>query len=144
MPFTTATCTSILRLMLMATAWTSIADNTASTPATLIYNTLHTSAPGLTGNQTTNEIGYTSYVRKSSSRASGSGGFDETGGTATLHDLTAFAAGTGGSGTASVWGFGLASSGTGTLQGYGTITPSIVTGNGVTPELTTASSIGLT
>jgi hypothetical protein len=129
--------------MLMATAWTSIADNTGSTPATLIYNSLHTASPTITGNQTSSEIGYTSYVRKSTSRASGSGGWDETGGSATLHDLTSFAAGTGGSGTATHWGFGLSSTSTGTLQGYGTISPSIVTGNGITPQLTTASSIAL-
>jgi hypothetical protein len=37
-------------------------------------------------------------------------------------------------------GVGSASSGAGVLYMSGTVTPNIVTGNGVTPQLTTASS----
>jgi hypothetical protein len=46
-----------------------------------------------------------------------------------------FPAGTGGSGTATHFGIGTASSGAGILLYKGTISPNIVTGNGVTPKL---------
>jgi hypothetical protein len=52
-----------------------------------------------------------------------------------------FPAGTGGSGTASYFGVGTASSGAGNLFYSGTVTPNIVTGNGITPQLTTATTI---
>jgi len=41
----------------------SIADNAASSPNTNLFVALHTADPGVGGNQTTNEVGYTSYAR---------------------------------------------------------------------------------
>ena len=42
---------------------------------------------------------------------------------------------------ATYWGLGLASSGAGNLLYYGAISPSIVTGNGVTPRLTAGTGV---
>jgi hypothetical protein len=53
----------------------------------------------------------------------------------------AFPAGTGGSGTATHWGLGTDTSGAGKLLYSGTISPNIVTGNGVTPTLTAGTVV---
>lgn len=131
----------VMLLVFNATAWANVADNAASAPLTAWYLGLHTASPGDSGNQTTNEITYTSYARKSVARTSG--GFTVTGGAAALAANNDFVAGTGGSGTATHFSVGNASSSTGRLQVYGTVTPNIVTGNGITPRLTTSTTITL-
>jgi hypothetical protein len=132
---------SLLLLLLNATAITNVADNAASSPLTNTYLTLHTADPGEAGDQTTSEIAYTSYARKANARTSG--GWSVSANVASLAALTSFVAGTGGSGTASYFGVGTASSGAGVLWGSGAISPTIVTGNGITPQLTTATTITL-
>jgi hypothetical protein len=52
-----------LKLVLNATAIANIADNAASSPATNLYFSAHTASPGAGGDQTTNEVAYTSYAR---------------------------------------------------------------------------------
>lgn len=52
-----------------------------------------------------------------------------------------FPAGTGGSGTVTHFSIGTAASGAGKILYKGTLSPNIVTGNGVTPRVTTATSI---
>lgn len=110
-----------------------------STTAGSLYLSLHTSDPGEAGDQTTNEIAYTSYARATVAR-SGSG-FTVSGNSVTLTSNVDFPAGTGGSGTATHFAVGTASSGTGKVLYKGTITPNIVCGNGVTPRLTTGTTI---
>lgn len=97
------------------------------------YFSLHTADPGEAGDQTTNEVAYTSYARVAKARD----GVDITvsGNTATLAAAVTFPAGTGGSGTATHWGLGCSSSGAGKLLYKGSISPTIVCGSGVTPEL---------
>ncbi len=129
---------SLFLLFFNATAWANIADNAASAAITNWQLSLHTSSPGETGNQTTNEIAYTSYARKAVARTSG--GFTVSTNTAVLAANQDFVTGTGGSGTATDFGLGTASSSTGILEIFGTISPSIVTGNGVTPRLTTSTT----
>jgi hypothetical protein len=141
MTLTNATEDAILKLMLRAEAWATMADNAASTPSTNIYDSGHTADPGETGTQTTSELAYTSYGRVATPRSSS--GWDYSNPSATLKVLTAFPAGTGGSGTMTHWGIGLSSTSTGTLLGSGAVSPNVVTGNGITPELTTASSVSL-
>jgi len=63
MPKSTATCNSILALVFNATNWANIADNTATSPNTNLYLSLHTANPGVGNNQTTNETAYTNYTR---------------------------------------------------------------------------------
>ena len=121
-----------------ATTWDGVAENDTTSPVTNWQLGLHTASAGEAGNQTTNEVTYTSYARVAKARTSG--GFTVTGGSAALASNTDFPAGTGGSGTATHCSVGTASSGAGRLYVNGTVTPNIVTGNGVTPRLTTASA----
>lgn len=136
---------SLLLLVFNNTNIANVGDATGlrgSSTAGSLYLSLHTSDPGEAGDQTTNEIGYTSYARVAVARASGAGGFTVSGNAATLTDaLTSFPAGSGGSGTATHFGIGTASSSTGVLLYSGTVTPNIVTGSGITPQLTSATAI---
>lgn len=126
-------------LIFEATAIADYADNDATSPATNLYISLHTASPGVGGSQTTNESAYTSYVRTAVARTGV--GWDTTGGVVTPAANIDFAAGTGGSGTVTHMCIGRDSSGAGKLLMFGTVTPNIVTGNGVTPRLTTATAI---
>ena len=110
-----------------------------SSTAGSLYVSLHTADPGEAGDQTTSEITYTSYARVAVARSSS--GFTVTANSVSPFATVTFPAGTGGSGTATYFGVGTASSGAGVLLYSGAITPNIVCGNGVTPSLTTASTI---
>jgi hypothetical protein len=109
-----------------------------SATAGSLYFSLHTADPGETGNQTTNEIAYTSYARVAVTR--GAGFTVSTNTVAPAADVT-FPAGTGGAGTATHWGVGTDVSGAGKLLYSGTISPNIVCGNGVTPKLTAGTMV---
>jgi hypothetical protein len=129
----------ILLLLFNATAIADLAENDTTSPLTNLYVALHTADPGEAGTQTTNEVTYTSYARVAVLRTSG--GWTVTGNSVSpVADIT-FPAGTGGSGTATHWSVGTLVSGAGIILYSGTITPNIVTGNGVTPVVTTASTI---
>ena len=130
---------AILALIFNATTWTSVAINATSSPLANLYVSLHTADPTASGSQTSSEVAYTSYARVAVARTSS--GWSVSGQTVTPVAAITFPAGTGGSGTATNFGIGSASSGAGSLFYEGTISPSIVTGNGITPQLTTASSI---
>jgi hypothetical protein len=125
-------------LFFNATTWDGVAENDTTSPVTNWQLSLHTASPGESGNQTSNEIAYTSYARVA--RARSGAGFTVTGGSTVLAANADFPAGTGGSGTATHMGLGTASSSTGRLYLLGTVTPNIVTGNGVTPRLTTSTA----
>lgn len=129
----------LLLLIFNATAIANIADNAGTSPLTNLYVSLHTADPGEAGDQTTNEIAYTSYARVAVAR-SGSG-WTVSGNSVSPAATISFPAGSGGSGTATYFGVGTASSGAGKLLYSGTVTPNIVCGSGVTPELTTATAI---
>lgn len=130
---------ALAALIFHGTPYAGIADNAASSPLTNIFEALHTSAPGESGNQSSNEIGYTSYARNNPPRSSG--GFSITGGVVSPASAHSFAAGTGGSGTATHLSFGKQLSGAGALIIAGGLSPSIVCGAGVTPQITPASTI---
>lgn len=144
MSFSDAAEAALLALIFNATAWANMADNAASTPQTQIALALHTADPGDSGNMSTSEIGYTSYARAAVNR--NSGGFTVSGTSpsqAALTSAVSFAAGTGGSGTASYFSTGKTGGGTAAIHASGTVTPNIVTGSGVTPQLTTSTAITL-
>lgn len=128
-----------LLLLFNATTFADIAENDTTSPATNLYVSLHTADPGEAGDQSTNEIAYTDYARVAVAR-SGSG-WTVTANSVSPAAAITFPAGTGGSGTATHFGVGTASSGVGVLLYSGTVTPNIVCGNGVTPQLTTATAI---
>lgn len=129
----------LLKLIFNATAIANLADNAATSPLTNLYVSLHTADPGEAGNQTTNETTYTSYARVAVARTSG-------GWTVTTNSVSPvanidFPTCTGGTATITYFGVGSASSGAGTLYYSGTVTPNISVSSGVTPRLTTASTI---
>ncbi len=136
----TTTSNNVLKLIFNATAWANIADNAASSPNATLYVALHTADPGAAGTQSTNEVTYTSYARVGVARTTGGWTASTTASTSPVAAIT-FPTGTGGSGTATYASVGMLSSGAGIILYSGPITPSIVTGNGVTPQLTTASTI---
>lgn len=104
-----------------------------SAAAGSFYVSLHTADPGETGDQTTNEIAYTSYARVAVARSGA--GFTVSTNTVAFAANVDFPAGTGGTGTATHFGIGTASSGAGVLLYKGALTPNIVCGNGVTPRI---------
>ena len=129
----------LLKLIFNATAIANLADNAASSPLTNLYVSLHTGDPGEAGNQTTNECAYTSYARQAVARTSG--GWTVTANSVSpVADIT-FPACTGGSETATHWAVGTASSSTGKILYSGAISPTIAISTGVTPKLTTASTV---
>lgn len=131
--------TDILELFFNATALADLAENDTSSPAANLHVSLHTGDPGEAGSQTTNECAYTSYARVAVARTSG--GWTVTGNSVSpVADIT-FPACTGGTETATHFGVGVASSGAGYLMYKGAISPTIAISNGVTPKLTTASTI---
>lgn len=132
----------LLLLLFNNTSIANIGDATGvrgSTTAGSLHLSLHTADPGEAGDQSTSEVTYTSYARAAVAR-SGSG-FTVSGNSVTLAANVDFPAGTGGSGTATHFAVGTASSGTGKILYKGAITPNIVCGNGVTPRLTTGTTI---
>jgi len=110
-----------------------------SATAGSLYFSLHTGDPGEAGDQTTSEVTYTSYARVAVARSGA--GFTVSTNTVSLVSNVTFPAGTGGSGTATHWGLGASSSGAGVLLYKGSISPSIVCGNGVTPQLTAGTVV---
>ena len=129
----------LLKLIFNATAIANLADNAASSPLTNLYVSLHTGDPGEAGNQTTNECAYTSYARQAVARTSG--GWTVTANSVSPVADISFPACTGGSETATHWAVGTASSSTGKILYSGAISPTISISTGVTPKLTTASTV---
>jgi hypothetical protein len=136
--------TAILQLVFNATAWANYADNAASSPQTNIACALHTADPGTGGTQSTSEAAYTSYARVNVARTTGGWTVSGTG-PASCSPVAniSFPAGTGGSGTVTYFSTGKTGGGATAILWSGTVTPNIVTGNGITPQLTTATTITL-
>lgn len=129
----------LLALIFNATAIADLAENDTTSPLTSLYLALHTANPDETGNQTTSECAYTSYARVAVNR--NSGGFTVSGNQVTLTANVDFPACTGGSETATHFSVGTASSGTGKILYKGAISPTIAISTGVTPRLTTGTTI---
>ena len=129
----------LLKLILNGTAIANIADNAATAPLTNLQISLHTADPGEAGVQTTNEATYTGYARVAVARTSG--GWTVTGASASPVANIDFPACTAGSNTITHFAVGTAASGAGKILYSGTVSPSIAVSAGVTPRLTTASTI---
>lgn len=141
MSISDTTETAVLALIFNATAWGNYADNASSTPQTNVHCGLHTADPGDSGSMTTSESAYTSYARVNVARTSG--GWTVTGNSVSPVATIAFPAGTGGSGTVTHFSTGKTGGGATAILFSGTVTPNIVTGNGITPQLTTSTTITL-
>ena len=132
---------NILALYFTAVAIANLADNAASAPETNIHMALHTADPLDAGNMGTSEVAYTSYARKTVARSGA--GWTVSSGSCTPDADIDFIAGTGGSGTVTHGSAGKTGGGAADIYWTGTVTPNIVTGDGITPRLTTASAFTL-
>lgn len=141
MSMSNAAETAFLQLIFSNTNFANIGDATGlrgSSSAGNFYLSLHTSDPGEAGTQSTNEATYINYARVAVSRSTG---FSVSGNSATLAALTSFPACTGGTNTITYFGIGTDSSGAGTLLFSGALNSSLSVSSGVTPQLTTATSV---
>ena len=141
MSISNTTESAILVLVFNATAWGNYADNAATSPQTNIHVGLQTADPADAGTMSTSETTYTSYARVNVARTSG--GWTETSGSVSPVANIDFPAGTGGSGTVTHFSTGKTGGGAAAILWSGTVSPNIVTGNGISPRLSTASTITL-
>lgn len=130
----------LLKLIFNATAIANIADNAGSSPLSTLYVSLHTANPGSGGSQTTSEAAYTGYARVAVARTTSGWTAASAQSTSPVANID-FPAATGGSETETYFGVGTASTGAGKLLYSGTVTPNIAVSNGVTPRLTTATTV---
>lgn len=130
---------SWLKLVFNAVAIANIADNASSSPLTNLYVALHTSDPGDSGNQSTNECTYTSYARVAVARTTG--GWTVTGNSVSPVNDIDFPTATGGSETATFFSIGTLASGSGIILYSGSLSPTIAIVSGVPPIVTKNSTI---
>jgi hypothetical protein len=139
----------ILNLLFRAVTWAGYASAVGT--ETNIGVSLHTADPGDTGTATTSEIttgAYAGYTRVNVGRTTGAWTASAGGGSISPVANIDFPAGTGGTGANATF-FATASSnatpptGAASILWSGGISPQIACGNGVTPRLTTASTITL-
>lgn len=128
-----------LKLIFNATPIAGLADNAATTPNTVLYLSLHTADPGETGDQSTNEVNYVGFARKSVARTTGgfavSGTAPAQAATVTDNDFPPCGADQTGAQIATFFSVGVGASGATKRLYSGSVSPPIVFNNGVTPRL---------
>jgi hypothetical protein len=129
----------LLALIFNGTSITGLAQNIVSSPLTTLYVSLHTADPTSSGNQSSNETSYGGYTRIGVARSTG-GWTVSTNSVSPASNIN-FPAGTSGSQTITNWAIGTLSSGAGQILWTGTVSPNISVGTGITPILTSASSV---
>ena len=132
----------LLKLLFNNTAIANIGDAGGLQPSAAagsLFVSLHTADPGAGGNQGTNEAAYVGYARVAVARSSG--GWTVTGQSVSPAAAIQFPPGTGGGETCTFAAIGTASSGAGKVLYRGALTPNIVTGNGITPQIPTSSTL---
>ena len=128
-----------LKMVFNAKAIANIADNAATSPLTNLYVALHTADPTAAGTQSSSEATYTGYARVAVARTSG--GWTVTGASVSPAAAITFPACTAGTNTIIYWSVGVASSGATKILYSGAVSPSISVSSGVTPQLTTGSTV---
>jgi len=122
-----ATESAVLKLLFQNSNWANIGDATGirgSSTAGNLYLSLHTSDPGKTGNQSTNEISYTGYSRLAIPRTTSD--WSESSGTiSNLKDLLFPVCTAVDTPIATFVGIGGSSSGTGILVASGSLSVSV-------------------
>ncbi len=141
MSISNTTESAILALIFNATTWANYAINATASPQTDISVALHTADPGEAGSQLTSEATYTSYARVDVVRTNV--GWTESSGSVSPAATIAFPAGTGTSNTITHFSTGKTGGGATAILWSGSVSPTIAAGNGVTPRLTTATTITL-
>lgn len=145
MSISNTTEVAILSLTFCATTWANYAINATATPETNIVCALHSADPGETGTMATTEIVYTSYARVNVARTTGGWTVNGTNGTcspvAQISFVIAGAATTPTS--APFFSTGKSGGGASAILWSGSLVPSITISTGVTPVLTTSTTITL-
>lgn len=129
----------LLKLIFNATAIANIADNAGTSPLTNLYVALHTADPGEAGDQTTNEVAYTSYARVAVARTSG--GWTVTNNSVSPVADIDFPQCTGSTATATHASVGTAVSGAGKILYKGALSANISISTGVIPRIASGSTI---
>ena len=131
-----------LKLVFNATAIANIADNASSSPLTNLFVALSTGTLSAASTMATTEAAYTSYARATVARTSGGWGAASAQVTNPVATIS-FPAATGGSETETYFSIGVnvTVGNASKVLYFGPISPQIVVTSGVTPQLTTASSI---
>lgn len=128
-----------LKLFFNGGAIANLAQNGTS-PLTDLWFSLHSADPGATGDQTTNEVSYTSYVRAAVARTSAA--FIVSANTVRLAANLDFTASTGGAAvSATFFSVGKGSSGATQILYSGTLTPGISISSGTTPRINSGQII---
>lgn len=131
----------LLKLLFNNTAIANLGDVAGvlgSAASGSLYVALHTADPGAGGSQNTNEAAYTGYARVAVARSGA--GWTVTAQSVSPAAVIQFPPGTAGGETCPWASVGIASSGAGKILYRGALTPNIVTGNGITPQIPTAST----
>lgn len=131
--------TALLQLVFNGTAVANLADNAGTSPVTNWSVSLHTSDPGEAGTQASNEATYGGYARVTVARSTS--GWTVSGNSVSPASAITFAQATSGTETITHFGIGTATSGAGVLYYSGTVSPNIAISAGVTPSLTTSTSV---
>ncbi len=144
MSISDATEDAILNLIYSATTWANYAQNNATSPETNIIVALHTAPLSDSAAQNVTEAAYTNYVRVNVARSTGwttsSAGAGSVSPVANIDFASSGAAGT----TITDFSTGKSGGGATPVLWTGTVTPNIAIGaSGITPRLTTASTITL-
>jgi len=145
MTISNTTETAILKLAFQAAAWANYADNAASSPQTGVGVSLHTADPADAGDSTTSEVGYSGYGRVNVARSTT--GWTESSGTVVPVANIDFTAGLSGTGIVTFFATSKTTAavptGAQAILWSGSVSPTINTGVGVTPRLTTTTIITL-
>jgi hypothetical protein len=126
----TNTCNSILALLFNATTFDGFAENDSTSPFTDLYLSLHTTDPGVGGNQTTGEATFTSYARLAVARTTGGWEVPAAGSTSNAA-IAQFIECTGGSNAIDYVAIGTAASGAGTVLYAGQLSATRTISSGI-------------
>lgn len=135
MTATNAFETSLLGLIVTNVDAANVGDATGlrgSSTAGVFWISLHTSDPGETGAQNTNETAYTNYARQDEARNTTQ--WTVTGNTADNDNAIGFPTGGASGATLTHFGLGSDTSGAGNLFLYGALTSSLAVSSGITPS----------
>ena len=134
MSMSNASETNLLLLLFNNTDWANVGDAAGlqnSAAAGSFYVALHTADPGDAGNQSTNEVSYTGYVRVAVARTAG--GWTVSGNQVSNTATVQFGECTAGSATATHFSVGLLTSGAGDILYSGSLSASRSISSGITP-----------
>lgn len=135
MSATNAFETSLLGLIITNVDAANVGDATGlrgSSTAGVFWISLHTSDPGETGTQTTNETAYTNYARQDEARNTTQ--WTVTNNTADNDNAIDFPTGGASGATLTHFGLGSAQTSTGNLFLFGALTASLAVSSGITPS----------